>query len=212
MTKKPPAPPPDSLALALPAKADNENIPALESVLKRANRDNPDAATMEELRRLFDQYPELWQGIVKDLQGVNQAIVKSMTSNGLSQEVFLRHVDAQRTEMGYADAPPLERPLIDHVVTCWLRLQKTELTYTGMNGQSITLTQADFWERKLTQAQARYLRAIETLARVRRLARPAPPMQVNIAQKQVNIATASTAAAELPATPVDDAQMIQGGP
>ena len=212
MTKKPPAPPPDSLTLPVPAGADNANIPALESVLKRANRDNPDAATMEELRRLFDQYPELWQGIVKDLQGVNQAIVKSMTSNGLSQEVFLRHVDTQRTEMGYADAPPLERPLIDHVVTCWLRLQKTELTYTGMNGQSITLTQADFWERKLTQAQARYLRAIETLARVRRLARPAPPMQVNIAEKQVNIATASTAAAELPATPLDDAQVIQGGP
>jgi len=202
MTKKPPAPAPESLALALPSPADNASIPALESVLKRANRDNPDAATMEELRRLFDQYPELWQSIVKDLQGVNRAIVKSMTSNGVSQEVFLRHVDAQRTEMGYADAPPLERPLIDHVVTCWLRLQKTELSYTGMNGQSITLTQADFWERKLTQAQARYLRAIETLARVRRLARPSAPLQVNIATQQVNHAHSAAAPAvpELPAT------------
>jgi len=176
MTKKPPAPPPDSPTLPVPAKADNPSIPALMSLLKRADRDNPDVATMKELRRLFDQCPKLCQSIVKDLQSVNRAIIESMTSKGLSQEIYLRRVAAQRKEMGYADAPPLERPIIDHVVTCWLRLQKAELTYTGMNSQSITLTQADFWERQLTQAQARYLRAIETLARVRRLARPSAPL------------------------------------
>jgi len=193
MTKKPPAPPPDSLALALPAKADNENIPALESVLKRANRDNPDAATMEELRRLFDQYPELWQNIMSEIQSVRVSIITSMTDNGVMQEAFTRHAAALREGLGYAAASPLERTLIEHIEACWLRLHRAELAYSRVMGAaSVTLAHGDYMERKLTHAQGRYLRAVETLARVRRLARPGTPLQVNIAGQQVNMVTASS--------------------
>ncbi len=49
------------------------------------------------------------------------------------------------------------------------------------------------WERRLSATHMRYLRACDTLARVRNLSRPTP-LQINIGARQVNVAqTARTA-------------------
>jgi hypothetical protein len=53
---------------------------------------------------------------------------------------------------------------------------------------AITCERGAYWERRLTAAQGRYLRACESLARVRRLSRPGAPLQVNIGGQQVNMA------------------------
>ena len=47
-------------------------------------------------------------------------------------------------------------------------------------------TEAQFYQRRLSLAQSRYLSAIRTLAQVRRLQVPA--VQVNIAREQLNVA------------------------
>jgi len=55
----------------------------------------------------------------------------------------------------------------------------------------MTIDQAHFLEKRLNAAQWRFLRAVETLARVRKIARRTPPLQVNIATQggqQVNVA------------------------
>ena len=79
----------------------------------------------------------------------------------------------------------LARLIIGQIVGCWLRLSFVEYTYgRALVTGTLTLNQGDFWERRLSAAQRRYLRAIETLARVRRMNLPA--MQVNIAAQQVN--------------------------
>jgi hypothetical protein len=54
----------------------------------------------------------------------------------------------------------------------------------------VALNVGAYWDNLLTTHQARFLRAIETLARVRRLARNTPALQINIAReggKQVNV-------------------------
>jgi hypothetical protein len=88
-------------------------------------------------------------------------------------------------ELGFDTAGALERALIDHVVLCWLRLQLTEQQYTGNTRAGGTLQQGEFWERRLSAVQRRYLRACETLTRIRRLALPV--MQVNVGEQQVNV-------------------------
>jgi hypothetical protein len=55
--------------------------------------------------------------------------------------------------------------------------------------QSITLTVGAYWDKRLSMAQKRFMRACESLARVRRLSRRIP-LQVNIAAKgaqQINM-------------------------
>lgn len=90
-------------------------------------------------------------------------------------------------ELGYELAPPLERLLIEQIINSWLDHYLTEFKHQSLTRQC-SFEQADYWERRLNSSQRRYLRAVETLARVKKLLRPAPnPVQLNIADRQVNI-------------------------
>ena len=91
-----------------------------------------------------------------------------------------------REELGFPQASALERLLIDRVILCWLRLHHVEFHYTAVLENSIPLPRANYWERRLSAAQHRYLQACESLARIRKLI--IPIVQVNIGEKQVNIA------------------------
>lgn len=73
---------------------------------------------------------------------------------------------------------------------CWLKLSLVELSYSSVMKQSISLTLGVYWEKRLTSAQRRFTRSCETLARVRKLSRNTPALQVNIAAEggqQVNL-------------------------
>jgi hypothetical protein len=88
-----------------------------------------------------------------------------------------------KTELGAADPSPLVKLLIQQVVLAWMRLGYVEYAYTNITGNSIRIARADYWERRLNTAQRRFVRASETLARVRKMG---PVIQVNIAGQQVN--------------------------
>jgi hypothetical protein len=84
----------------------------------------------------------------------------------------------------------LEQLLIQNAALCWLNLSLTELRYATTMKQSITLTLGMYWEKRLTAAQIRFARACESLARVRKLTRSTPALQVNIAangSQQLNV-------------------------
>ena len=104
---------------------------------------------------------------------------------------MLAEVDMLKMQLDYDAAPPLERLLIDHILTVRLRLIHAELNYNELVvNQSITFRDGEYWDNLLSSTQARFLRAIESLARVRRLARNTPALQLNIAHKggkQVNV-------------------------
>lgn len=159
----------------------------LRGVLDRANRDKPDPAALADLRAIFDAVPELWQHIADVTAHIQSDIITAMVAGAGTREAVTRQAGRMRDDLGYHDAAELERGLIDHIVTCWLRLSTVEWRYTHIMAESITFAQADYWERRLTAAQRRYERACETLARVRRLSRPTA-LQVNIGERQVNMA------------------------
>jgi hypothetical protein len=104
---------------------------------------------------------------------------------------MLAEVDVLKKQLDYDAAPPLERLLIDHILTVRLRLIHAENAYnTRVVNQSITLKEGEYWDNLLSSTQARFIKAIEALARVRRLARNTPALQINIASeggKQVNV-------------------------
>lgn len=51
-----------------------------------------------------------------------------------------------KKELGYDDAPLLEKLLIQQAALCWLKLNLVELSYSHTMKQSITLTLGIFWE------------------------------------------------------------------
>lgn len=95
-------------------------------------------------------------------------------------------IKQMKIEHGYQDASPLEKMLIEQVLVCWMRLYWVECIFTNAMGK-LSIQQGIYWEKRLSANQRRFLRACETLARVRRLASRTPEiLQVNIGQNQVN--------------------------
>jgi len=55
-----------------------------------------------------------------------------------------------KKDLGYDDAPLLEKLLIQQAALCWLKLNLVELSYSGTMKQSITLTVGIYWKKRLT--------------------------------------------------------------
>lgn len=162
-----------------------------DALLKGVSGKKPKPEAVTAFRAYLDAKPELWRVAGNLTKAAQDNILDALFGEkwqGISLSVK-KGMELKRAELGYNEAPALEQLLIEHLITCWLHLQEVELKYHNVTKESIPLTVGDYWERRLSATQRRYLRACETLARVRRLLRPT--IQVNVAAEggqQVNIA------------------------
>lgn len=105
----------------------------------------------------------------------------------LLRESIYRKLVLLRMELLGPNPSALEKLLVERVVGTWLHLHQLETNYACRTDPTIAL--GEYFQRIISAAQKRYLAAVKALADVRRLALPA--LQVNIAKKQVNVATSS---------------------
>lgn len=150
-------------------------------LLDRAQKGDDKA--LFELKDRHGNRPGFWKEVGDYSRHLEQHMAKQLTGdNGLIREGILRKLESMRQELTGPNPSALEELLAERVATCWLQLQLAEsrATTTGL-----TLTLADHYQKQADRAHRRYLAAIKTLATVRRL--QIPPMQVNIAEKQVNL-------------------------
>ncbi len=146
---------------------------AFVAMLKRVNTDKPKAADMEALQQLFDNDARLWRVVGDVAAHATEATIKAAYSgSALHRESIQRKIKELKEELGAGEASPLERMLIDHASLFWLRLHVTEATYTHrlLASDSHSHDSGVYWEKRLTGAQRRFNRALESLARVRALA------------------------------------------
>ncbi len=153
------------------------------ALFKRVDKKNPPQADIEQLEDHLRKYPNLSRVGGDLVRHAQSSIIEDAfpTANGvrLSVEAYCK---LQREELGYKTATPLERSLIEHVCLCWVHLYTTELRYGDRMKGNLSLAQGEYWEKKLSANQRRYLRAVETLARIRKLN---ITVQVNVADKMV---------------------------
>jgi len=156
----------------------------LRALLKRCDGKRPKAEDLAVLRQVL-ALPDMWRAYDLADQAAER-VIGTMEGSAFVKEAMRANYDGKRRELSLPTDGPLERSLVEHVALCWMRLQVEEQYYTRKGTISRTVAQGDYDDRHLAAAQRRYLRAVETLARVRRLRLPA--LQVNIAEKQVNVA------------------------
>lgn len=141
----------------------------------------------------------LWQKL--DAEGRANDFVRGITDNGyqtrelrekslVTRTAFQRKMKQMRQELGVETASPLEKLLIERIVLCWYHLYDVELSYTRQMRESISLEKATYYQKALDRAERRYQEAVKSLAVLRRL--QVPVMQINIGEKQVNIAQGVT--------------------
>jgi hypothetical protein len=158
---------------ALPAEAGPKKGTDILALAGRV--ENGDRTALAALREAL-QNPATVDLLGGDLAGrVQQKVIakfrsKKDTPNPLLKESLTRKLELLRVELAGPNPTPLERLLIERVVTCWLQLHFLELVEAGQ--ETLSVAQMTWWERCLDHAQKRYLSAIKTLAVVRKLALP----------------------------------------
>ena len=161
------------------------------ALMERARKG--DDSCLPQQRALFDAGPR--RGGLIDHYGssaawLESALVKEYAGKNLAvKEAMKRKLAAVKAELAGPDPTPMERLLAERAAVCWFIVNAYELVYAGAG--SITLGQADYHQKRIDRAHKRYLSALKTLATIRKLALPA--FQVNIAEKQVNVAGTNTA-------------------
>jgi hypothetical protein len=131
-------------------------------------------------------------------KSVERSWLELMAGENLcAQEGLRRRLSEMRDRLAGPQPTPLERLLAEQVAACWLQLQQAQGVYIRNLGK-ISESQLEYCERRIDAASRRYLHAIKTLAQVRRLI--VPVVQVNIAEKQVNIAAGTGAESGVPLT------------
>jgi hypothetical protein len=112
------------------------------------------------------------------------AVAASGKDRLASVEASEAKMDQIRAELAGPDPTPIERLLAERAAVCWFAVNVYETIYS--QSKDLTIRQAEHHLRKIGSAHKRFLSAVATLARVRKMALPA--LQVNIGANQVNVA------------------------
>lgn len=172
-------------------KLDTSKINEFLEVVKQAYKKKPSQKDLDELRKWINNYPELWRVVFDTAHVIEENFIKNMVGGKVSIIAIQKNADEIRNEMDYSKVSIMEKMLIDNIVISWLGVQYCNYQLTTRMGREEKLVILEFWERRLSMSQRRYLLACETLEKVRRLKSRKPAVQVNIAAEggqQVNVA------------------------
>jgi hypothetical protein len=138
-----------------------------------------DRTVLPAIRQLLDTQPILWHGVESLAERVEQAWMELLSGSDLvAQEILRRQLQILKYELEGPAPTPLERLLVERIAVCWLEVQQADLVVTR-HGQ-----RPEPWvQQRQDRVQARLLAAVKALAQVRKLLRPGPTVQVNIAQQ-----------------------------
>ena len=156
------------------------------AMVRRAEKG--EARALADVRALLKTHPTLWNSVSVSLSSAaREALLKAATgTNELAADSIARNMDAMKRKLVGENPSHLESLLADRIAMCWLRVQCAELSYAAVVNKSVTFKNGDYLQRQVERADRQYLAAIRTLAQVRKLG--LPNVQVNIGDKQVNIA------------------------
>ena len=168
------------LVVAYPAEME-----AFQALLEQVDKSNPQPADRKALMMFLREHPHLWRYVGDLMEQSMLRLIDNLDASTVARVGLRTAVEQLPHELTRPGDGPLEQLLIQQVTMCWLRLAHVEYHYSAVSTQpSATAAQLTYWDKRLNAAQRRYLRAIETLARVRKLTLPA--LQINIGEQQVN--------------------------
>lgn len=166
----------------------------IDAVVKRANRGDEKALIVT--RRLIDGLPGLWEAYGNLAAEAEGALVDLYAGGSVvTREALQRKLAAMRVELAGPSPSPLETLLVERVVACWLLSYHADFAFARAL-KELPSKEVEVHQRRQDRAARQYLKALRGLADVRRLLMPA--LQVNIAERQVNIAGTEGAIAKAP--------------
>lgn len=156
------------------------------ALVRAVDKEKPTAKDRDALADYLVANPKVADAMGNLVYMATGNLIKHSFSTKSVQLSVVANLRKMRDEMGFEKAGAVERSLIEHVCLCWLRLYDCELRYHVTMQNNPTFAQGKYWEGKLSANQRRYLRAVETLERVRKLMRPDSPTTAILMQQNVS--------------------------
>jgi hypothetical protein len=134
--------------------------------------------------------PALWEQLGGLEYNALESWKKLLAPGATNRDAFTREsIEAdlsRRRKALHADGDShLETLLINRILSAWLQVTHADAAYAQMLQRGGTFKEGEYHQKRLERANRQLLRAVQALATVRRLLRPA---QVNIGQNQINVA------------------------
>jgi hypothetical protein len=132
--------------------------------------------------------PKLWEtlAIVSGLavRSWVDLLASDKPGSGITRRTIEQEIERTRIEAAGENPSPLERLLAERVALCWVAATYADAEYTRKLKAGMSFREGEYFSRRCEQTNRQLLKAIESLARVRRLL---TPMQINIGQNQINL-------------------------
>ena len=169
---------------------DREQLAALSKAIDRLTKPKKELEKdLPEVKELENANPETRGEIlleVGDWGRRTQSAWMRRLSEGVetNQTGLNAKIEQMRKELGGPAPSPLEQMLVERIICCWLQVNEADRSFRTREGGG-TLAQGEYWQRRLDRAHRRFLQSIKALAQIRKLL--GPNVQVNVAEKQINI-------------------------
>jgi hypothetical protein len=141
-----------------------------DELLLAINQPNPGEADKKAFRELLKEQPGIWQATTDLAAKLEEKIYGEICSNSYgAKEAFRKRLAAMRDNLDWKNSSEMEKILIEQVCLNWLRLNILEDLHHIKTTGSHSSEHGIYWDKRLNSAQRRYLRACESLAKVRKL-------------------------------------------
>jgi len=139
----------------------------LQALIKRTDKANPNPEDLAAMKKHLDKNFHFIE--LNNISGraFNKA-AETTSDSELMREIYRRQMEEKRKSLGIETASPIEQILIDQIVLCWFRLNHIEMIHAAKQAESHTYVNGLYWDKKLSSAQRRLLKACETLAKVQK--------------------------------------------
>lgn len=150
-------------------KADDPNNDFVK-IFAATNKSNPKREDLAALRELMAEDSNIWKAYGDWAKQCELIILNDyFESNAFVLESVKRKLANMRDELGWENASEIEKLLIRQVCLTWLKLYHLERLHHSKTTQSHSSETGIYWDKRLTNAQKRHLKAIESLAKVRKI-------------------------------------------
>jgi len=136
------------------------------------------------------EVPRLWEYLAVLPSHAERAWADLFAGDGadaaFARKVVEQDIARKRKEVAGEHPTPLEALLAERVALCWAAAQQADAQYARKLAEGMSFREGEYFARRGEQANRQLLRAVQTLATVRRLL--APTIQLNVAEQQINLA------------------------
>src|SRR5260370_2730913 len=153
----------------VPGDESNMSRKANESIALIRQAEAGDNTALEEVKRQHAPDHDIWQQLGELAAQVEKVLLdRALDNNDLAKEAVRRKLADMRMELAGSSPTPLDRLLIERIVTCWLQVHTIEL-FLAQNTSALNIKQAAFHHDRLDRAHRRTLSAMRTLPQARKL-------------------------------------------